>query len=84
MPAQNPPLLHVYARNVEHCAFKRGWTASRLARELGVTMNSLNRIRFARSRYLDPEVFTALIDLFGCEPNDLLMPQPGIDYAITD
>jgi DNA-binding Xre family transcriptional regulator len=84
MSAQNPSLLHIYARNVEHCAFKRGWPAGRLASELGVTMNSLNRIRFARSRYIDPEVFSALIELFECEPNDLLMPQPGIDYAVSN
>ena len=84
MSSNQPPLLHVYARNVEHCAFKRGWSTPRLATELGVSLNTLNRIRFGRSRYLDPEVFTALLELFGCEPNDLLLPQPGIDYAITD
>jgi hypothetical protein len=80
MPTQQPSLLHVYARNVEHCAFKRGWPTQKLAHELGITLNTLNRIRFGRSRYLDPEVFTALIELFACEPNDLLLPQPGIDY----
>lgn len=84
MSAQQPPLLHVYARNVEHCAFKRGWSHAKLAHELGVTLNTLNRIRFGRSRYLDPEVFVALLELFACEPNDLLLPQPGIDYAISD
>lgn len=84
MSAQQPPLLHVYARNVEHCAFKRGWPPAKLAHELGVTLNTLNRIRFGRSRYLDPEVFIALLELFACEPNDLLLPQPGIDYAISD
>ena len=82
MSEQRPPLLCVYARNVEHCAFKRGWTPTRLATELGVTLNTLNRIRFARSRYLDPEVFVALLEIFGYEPNDLLNPQPGIDYDL--
>jgi transcriptional regulator with XRE-family HTH domain len=81
MPAQQPPLLLVYARNVEHCAFKRGWSASRLASELGVSLNSLNRIRFVRSRYLDPEILEALLEIFGCEPNALLLPQPDIDYS---
>ena len=75
-------LLHVYARNVEFFAFRRGWPPNRLAHELGVTLNTLNRIRFARSRYIDPEVFTALLELFACEPNDLLLPQHGIDYAL--
>jgi DNA-binding Xre family transcriptional regulator len=84
MTSQQPPLLHIYARNVQHLAFKRGWSHSRLATELGVTLNTLNRVRFARGRYIDPEVFVALLDLFGCDPNDLLSPQPGIDYAVTN
>lgn len=81
MASQKPSLVTIYARNVEHCAFKRGWQAPVLANKLGVTLNTLNRIRFARSRYLDPEVFVALLEVFECEPNDLLLPQPGIDYA---
>lgn len=81
MSTQQPPLLHVYSRNVEHCAFKRGWTAARLASELGVSLNTLNRIRFVRSRYVDPEILDALLEIFGCEPNDLLLAQPGIDYS---
>ena len=81
MAAQKPSLIQIYARNVDHCAFKRGWQAPKLATELGVTLNTLNRIRFARSRYLDPEVFSALLELFECEPNDLLQPQPGIDCS---
>lgn len=84
MQSQQPPLLHVYARNVQHLAFKRGWSHGRLATELGITVNTLNRIRFARSRYIDPDVFTSLVEVFSCEPNDLLLPQPGIDYALAD
>lgn len=76
-----PPLLRIYARNIELLAVKRGIPAHALAGELGLTANTLNRIRFARSRYLDPEVFVGLLDLFECEPNDLLLPQPGIDYS---
>jgi DNA-binding Xre family transcriptional regulator len=83
MTTQSPALLHIYARNVELCAFKRGWSFSRVATELGITLNTLNRIRFSRSRYLDPEVFSALLEIFACEPNDLLLPQPGIDYDVT-
>ena len=76
-----PPLLRIYARNIELLAVKRGIPSHALARKLGLTANTLNRIRFARSRYLDPEVFVALLGLFECEPNDLLLPQPGIDYS---
>lgn len=80
MAANNPPLLHVYSRNVQHFAFLRGWTLQRLARELDVTQNTINRIRFARNRFIDPDVFVALLDVFACEPNDLLMPHPDINY----
>jgi DNA-binding Xre family transcriptional regulator len=81
MAAVKPPLTRVYARNIEHIAVMRGIPTSSLATELGLTANTMNRIRFARSRYLDPEVLVALLDLFECEPNDLLLPQPGIDYS---
>ena len=84
MPTKQPPLLHVYARNVEHCAFKRGWSHAYLATRLGVTAHTLNRIRYGRGRYLDPEVLAAMFELFECEPNDLLLPQPGIDYTLPD
>ncbi|MGA0103177.1 MAG: helix-turn-helix domain-containing protein [Steroidobacteraceae bacterium] len=84
MSAQPAQLLIVYARNVEFFAFRRGWSYTRLADELGITSNTLNRLRFARSRYIDPEVFAALLEIFACEPNDLLLPQPGINYAQPD
>lgn len=83
MPSPRPHLLRVYARNVELWACKRNWSFARLARELGVNANALMRIRSSRNRYIDPELFGALMDVFGCEPNDLLMQQPGIDYTQT-
>jgi DNA-binding Xre family transcriptional regulator len=80
----NPhPLVIVLARNVQHMAFKRGWSPSRLSRELGVTSHTLTRVRLGRSRYIDPEVFAALLDVFNCEPNDLLLRQPDIDYTAS-
>lgn len=84
MAAQKPSLIHVFARNIEHRACMRGWQTPRLATELGVTLNTLNRIRFGRSRFIDPEVLLGLLEIFECEPNDLLLPQPGIDYSTYD
>lgn len=81
MATQKPSLIHIYARNVEHRAFMRGWQAPRLATELGVTLNTVNRLRFGRSRFIDPEVLAGLLELFNCAPDDLLLPQPGIDYS---
>lgn len=81
MATQKPSLVHVYARNVDHRLFMRGWLAPDLARALGVTITTVNRLRLGRARFIDPEVFTQLLELFECAPNDLLLPQPGIDYA---
>lgn len=81
MPPAGPSLLRVYTRNLELQMTKKGWTPAQLAKRLGVTQNTLSRIRFNRSRYIDPEVFEACLRVFTCEPNDLLLAHPDIDYA---
>lgn len=83
MDDRTPSVLQVYARNIEHFAFRRGWSPARLARELSITPHSLNRVRFVRNKYIDPDLFIALMKTFSCEPNDLLLPQPGVDYNIV-
>lgn len=83
MGTQRPSLLAIYGRNIEHQAFRRGWTAAQLARKLNVTPTSLNRVRLMRGRYIDPELLEAFLHLFKCEPNDLLLAQDGLDYPIT-
>lgn len=80
MEPSRPPLLATYARNVEILACKRGWTFARLARELSVSDDVLHRLRYYRGRYIDPDLFVSILELFNCEPNDLLLPQPGIEY----
>ena len=78
-----PDLLPVYGRNIDHFAFKKGWTSTRLASELGITAGTLRRIRLSRGRYLDLDLMLELMRVFSCSPNDLLLPQPDIDYSIT-
>lgn len=78
-----PSLLAIYARNVELLVCKRGWTFTRLARELSVSDDVLARLRYHRGRYIDPELFSSLLAVFNCEPNDLLSPQPGIEYTTS-
>ena len=73
------PILVTYWRNMEWFAFARGWDHVRLATELGITMNTLNRLRFGRARYIDPEMFDASCEVFNCQPNDLLLPQPEVE-----
>lgn len=78
------PLLSIYGRNVEVQAFKRGWSGAYLSTRLGIKPHTLNRIRLGRNRSIDPEVLEALTDLFGCTYNDLLLPQPDIDYTANE
>ena len=78
-----PASLPVYGRNIELYTFKKGWTSTRLASELGISVGTLRRVRFSRGRYLDLELMQELMRVFSCDPNDLLLPQPDIDYSIT-
>lgn len=80
MPPAGPSLLRVYSRNLELQMTKKGWSPPQLGKRLGVSQNTLSRIRFCRSRYIDPEVLEAACRVFACEPNDLLLAHPDIDY----
>ena len=82
-PPQKPQLLTLYARNVEILACKKGWTFSKIASDTGVSINTLNGVRYKRSKTIDPELLTELMDLFKCSPNDLLQAHPDVDYSIT-
>jgi len=77
-------LLVTYWRNMEWYAFARGWDHTRLATELGCTMNTLNRLRFGRARYIDPEMFESSCEVFSCEPNDLLITKPEVERRYAD
>lgn len=86
MPTSTPStnsLLITLGRNVDVYAFQRGWPPQLLATRLGVSTHSLNRVRFARCRYIDPELLQGLSELFNCSYNELLLPQPGIDYGAS-
>jgi DNA-binding Xre family transcriptional regulator len=72
--------LRIYARNLEILLVKAGITHVELAKRLGLSANAMNRIRFVRNAYLDPDVLFAFTRVFDCTPNDLLLPQPGVDY----
>lgn len=84
LPQPGPSLLRIYSRNLELWMTKKGWTPTQLAKRLGVTQNTLNRIRFNRSRYIDPEVFEGCLRVFDCVPNDLLTAHADIDYGDDD
>lgn len=76
-----PELITIYARNIELQTLKRGWSARRLADEVGVTPPALARVRRCHNKVIDPELLAALMRVFDCSPNDLLQPHPDVDYS---
>lgn len=74
-------VLAVYARNIDLMLFKRGWSLSRLAKEVGITVPTLTRVRLRHNKYIDPELFSSLLRVFDCRPDDLLLPHPDVDYS---
>jgi len=77
----NPELLTIYAKNIDLLAFKRGWSMSYLADQVGVTVPTLTRVRLRHNKYIDPELFSAFLTVFECRPDDLLSAHPDIDYT---
>lgn len=77
----SPTLLEIYARNVDYLAFKRGWTKQQLADELGVSPYTMSRLRMAKGRFIDADLFQAICRVFDCFPNDLLIPYPELEYG---
>lgn len=80
------PLLRVYARNVEIWMCRRSLSAADVVREVNalgcaVSPHAVRNLRTTRGRWIDPELLAGLLDLFGCTPDDLLLPQPGVDYT---
>ena len=74
-----PAIVVTFWRNLEYYSFLRGWTNERLADQLGVSKNTLNRLRFGRSRYIDPEILTSSLEVFELSPNDLLLSKPEVE-----
>ena len=74
-----PAIVVTFWRNLEWYSFQRGWTNERLADQLGVSKNTLNRLRFGRSRYIDPAILTSSCEVFDLKPNDLLLSKPEVE-----
>lgn len=90
--SEAPAIVVTFWRNLEWYSFQRGWTKGayqpdldRLAEQLGVSKNTLSRLRFGRSRYIDPEILVSSLEVFELTPNDLLIPKPEVErrYANT-
>lgn len=77
---QQPAILRIYGRNVELMSFKTGISMPELAKRLDISANALSRIRFGRSKYIDPAVLDQLCGMFNCTYQDLLTQQEGVNY----
>ena len=71
--------------NLEYYAYQRGWTNDVLAAQLGVSRNTLARLKSGRTRYIDPEILTSSCEIFELTPNDLLLRKADLEarYART-
>lgn len=74
-----PAIVVTFWRNLEYYSFLRGWTNERLADQLGVSKNTLNRLRFGRSKYIDPEILVSSLEVFELTPDDLLLSKPEVE-----
>ena len=74
-----PSIVVTFWRNLEWYCFERGWSNERLAEQLGVSKNTLNRLRFGRCRYIDPEILVSSCEIFELTPNDLLLTKPEVE-----
>ena len=74
-------LLYVYSRNVEVRLVQLDTTHTELANELGLSVNTVNRLKSHAARFIDPGTLAALVKHFKCTPNDLLTEQPGTNYT---
>lgn len=81
---ESPDIVVTFWRNLEWYSILRGWTNERLADQLGVSKNTLNRLRFGRCRYIDPEILTSSLEVFELSPNDLLLSKPEVERRYAE
>lgn len=77
---EEPLLIRIFARNIEFLGFKRGWDSTRIAKELGISCTTFRRLRSGVNRYICSDLLQTALKVFNCSPNDLLLPQDGVDY----
>ena len=71
--------MRIFSLNIERCAFQRGWTVTYLCDQLGISRNTLERLRYGQATYINPELLAAALEVFEVEPNDLLLTNPEIE-----
>ena len=77
-------IMRIFALNIERFAFQRGWSLSVLCDQLGISRNTVERLRYGQATYINPELLAAALEVFEVEPNDLLLPNPEIEHRYAD
>jgi putative transcriptional regulator len=71
-----PDTDHGIAVRLDELLEKRGMTLTELADEVGVTVVNLSVLKNGRARAIRFSTLTALCEVLGCQPGDLLSYEP--------
>jgi putative transcriptional regulator len=75
MPAE--PAEHEIVVHLDRLLEERGMTLAELARRVDVTVVNLSILKNGRARAVRFSTLTALCEVLGCQPGDLLVYRPG-------
>ena len=68
---------HRIAVRLDEVLASRGMTLTELADRVGVTLANLSILKNGRARAIRFSTLTAVCDVLGCQPGDLLAVPPG-------
>lgn len=67
-------------RNIRFHLFSTELTLRDAAERVGISPYSLGRLASGKTKSLDPNLITDLMQVFNCDANALLMPIEGVRY----
>lgn len=79
-PAERP---HRVVSRLGELLEDRGMTLARLAEETGVTVANLSVLKNGRARAIRYSTLTAVCDVLGCQPGDLLVVAPAAQARVS-
>jgi putative transcriptional regulator len=82
-PAGTPEDPHRVVCHLDALLAERGMTLTELAERVGVTVVNLSVMKNDRARAVRYSTLTAICDVLGCQPGDVLSvrPRPGVRAA---
>jgi transcriptional regulator with XRE-family HTH domain len=67
-------------RNIRFHLFRTELTLKDAAENVGISAYSLGRVASGKTKLVDPNLLTDLMQVFNCDANALLMPIEGVPY----